>query len=58
MSYHRGHPAQTRALHAHLRRRNAHARHPDLLAAQRKEHPRIRGEKVIRWGERPLNAIA
>lgn len=57
-SYHRSHPAQTRAPHACLRRRNAHARHPDLLTAQRKEHTRIRGEKGIRWGERPLNAIA
>ncbi|RPK61129.1 Integrase core domain protein [Streptomyces sp. ADI95-17] len=31
------HPVQTRALHAHLRRRNDNARHSDVLAAQRRE---------------------
>lgn len=30
------------------------ARHPDVLAAQRRERARIRGEKGIRWGGRPL----
>jgi hypothetical protein len=39
-------PVQTRALHAYLRWRNA--RHPDVLAAQRKERARIRSEKGIR----------
>ncbi|MFK0259677.1 helix-turn-helix domain-containing protein [Streptomyces sp. NPDC090445] len=34
-----------------------HRRHPDVLAAQRKERTRIRSEKGIRWGGRPL-AIA
>ncbi|MBN6052138.1 transposase, partial [Nonomuraea sp. RK-328] len=34
-SDHRNHTVQTRALHAYLRWRNAHARHPDVLAAQR-----------------------
>ena len=29
-------------LQDHLRRRNAHARHPDVLAAQRRERARIR----------------
>ncbi len=43
-----------RALHAYLRWRNANARHPDVLAAQRKERARIRSEKGIRWGGRPL----
>ncbi|GGQ34930.1 hypothetical protein GCM10010266_67860 [Streptomyces griseomycini] len=57
-SNHRSHPAQTRALHAYLRWRNANARHPDVLAAQRKEHARIRSEKGIRWGGRPLTATA
>lgn len=31
---------------------------PDVLAAQRKERARIRSEKGIRWGGRPLNAAA
>lgn len=53
-SHHRSHPAQTRSLHAYLRWRNKNARHPDVLAAQRKERARIRSEKGIRWGGRPL----
>ncbi|WP_323179358.1 IS630 family transposase [Streptomyces sp. NBC_00198] len=55
-SNHRSHPAQTRALHRYLRWRNANARHPDVLAAQRKERARIRSEKGIRWGGRPALA--
>ncbi|WSX34150.1 IS630 family transposase [Streptomyces halstedii] len=55
-SNHRSHPAQTRALHAYLRWRNANARHPQVLAAQRKERARIRSEKGIRWGGRPALA--
>jgi hypothetical protein len=55
-SRHRSHPAQTRALHAYLRWRNANARHPEVLAAQRRERARIRSEKGIRWGRRPLQA--
>ncbi|WP_460060654.1 BTAD domain-containing putative transcriptional regulator [Streptomyces sp. YKOK-I1] len=51
-SHHRSHPAQTRALHRYLRWRNAHARHPDVLAAQRRERAHIRSEKGIRWGRR------
>jgi hypothetical protein len=39
---------QTRALHAYLRRRNANARHRDVLAAERKERARIRSGKTIR----------
>jgi transposase len=45
------HTALTRALHAHLRWRNAHARHPDVLAAQRRERARIRSERQRRWGQ-------
>ena len=45
------HVALTRALHAHLRWRNAHARHPDLLAAQRRERARVRSERHRRWGQ-------
>lgn len=49
---------QTRALHAYLRWRNANARHPDVLAAQRWERARIRSEKGICWGGRPLTSAA
>ncbi len=45
------HVALTRALHAHLRWRNAHARHPDVLAAERRERARIRSEHQRRWGQ-------
>lgn len=38
--------------------RNANARHPDVLAAQRKERARIRSENGIRRGGRPLDAAA
>ncbi|RZD70701.1 IS630 family transposase [Streptomyces albidoflavus] len=55
-SNHRSHPAQTRSLRRYLRWRNANARHPDILAAQRKERARIRSEKGIRWGGRPALA--
>jgi transposase len=44
------HTALTRALHAYLRWRNDHARHPDVLAAQRRERARIRSERRQRWG--------
>lgn len=57
-SNHRSHPTQTRALHAYLRWRNKNARHPDVLAAQRKERARIRSEKGIRWGGRPLSTAS
>uniref|UniRef100_A0AAU3HTC3 IS630 family transposase n=1 Tax=Streptomyces sp. NBC_01393 TaxID=2903851 RepID=A0AAU3HTC3_9ACTN len=52
------HPVQPRALHAYLRWRNANARHPGVLAAERKERARIRSEKGIRWGGRPLKTAA
>ncbi|MDQ1042242.1 hypothetical protein QFZ76_000478 [Streptomyces sp. V4I2] len=51
-SHHRSHPTQNRALHRYLRWRNANARHPDVLAAQRRGRVRIRSEKGIRWGGR------
>ncbi len=41
-----------------LRWRNANARHPDVLAAQRCERARIRSEKGIRWGGRSRAAAA
>jgi hypothetical protein len=52
-SDHRNHTVRTRALHAYLRWRNKNARHPDVLAAQRKERARIRSEKGLRWGGQP-----
>lgn len=44
------HPVLARDLQAYLRWRNAHARHPDVLAAQRRERARIRSERQQRWG--------
>jgi hypothetical protein len=44
------HPALTRDLQTYLRWRNTHARHPDVLAAQRHERARIRSERHQRWG--------
>lgn len=49
-SNHPNHVVLSRRLHAHLRWRNANARHPDLLAAQRRERARVRAEKQQRWG--------
>ena len=57
-SQHPNHTVQTRALHAYLRWRNANARHPEVLAAQRRERARIRSEKGIRWGGRPITTAA
>jgi hypothetical protein len=54
-SHHRNHTVQTCVLHAYLRWRNANTRHPDVLAAARRECARIRSEKGIRWGGRPLS---
>ena len=49
-SDHPNHPALTRKLQAYLRWRNTNARHPDVLAAQRRERARIRSERQQRWG--------
>ena len=57
-SNHPSHTARTQALHACLRWRNANARHPDVLAAQRRERARVRSEKGLRRGGRPLAAAA
>ncbi len=56
-SDHPNHTVLTRALHAHLRWRNANKRSPELLAAQRRERARTRAEKQHRWG-RPTKAAA
>ncbi|MFG2236084.1 IS630 family transposase [Streptomyces sp. NPDC048723] len=57
-SHHPNHTVQTRQLHHYLRWRNQNPRHPNVLAAQRRERARIRSEKGIRWGGRPLAAAA
>ena len=44
------HPVLARRLQAYLRWRNANARHPDVLTAQRRERARIRSERQQRWG--------
>ncbi len=51
------HTVLARDLQAYLRWRNAHARHPDVLAAQRRERARIRSERQQRWG-RPRTQAA
>jgi transposase len=54
-SDHPNHTVLARELQAYLRWRNANARHPDVLAAQRRERARVRSERQQRWG-RPRNA--
>ncbi len=56
-SNHPNHVVLTRRLHDHLRWRNANARAPELLAAQRRERARVRAEKGRRWG-RPAKQAA
>lgn len=51
------HTVLARAVQAYLRWRNANARHPDVLAAQRRERARIRSERQQRWG-RPRTKAA
>lgn len=52
------HVVLTRRIHAHLRWRNANAKSPRLLRAQRKERARVRAEKGHKWGrpDQPLAA--
>jgi transposase len=49
-SDHPNHTVLARKLQEHLRWRNANARHPDVLAAQRRERARIRSQRQQRWG--------
>ncbi len=44
------HTVLARELQDYLRWRNANARHPDVLAAQRLERARIRSERQHHWG--------
>ncbi|MBB4961946.1 transposase [Micromonospora polyrhachis] len=50
-SNHPNHTVLTRRLQTYLRWRNANARHPDVLAAQRRERARIRSERQRKWGQ-------
>jgi hypothetical protein len=44
-SNHPNHAVLARRLHAYLRWRSANSRHPDVLAAQRRERARIRSQR-------------
>jgi transposase len=55
-SHHANHTVLARKLHDYLRWRNANARHPDILAAQRRERARIRSERQQRWGRPKIKA--
>jgi transposase len=55
-SDHPSHAVLARKLQAYLHWRNANARHPDVLAAQRRERARIRSERQQRWGRPRLKA--
>ena len=49
-SDHPSHAVLARELQACLGWRNARARHPGVLAAQRRERARLRSERQQRWG--------
>jgi transposase len=55
-SDYRNHTMLARRLHSYLRWRNTNARHPDVLAAQRRERARIRSERQQRWGRPKIKA--
>jgi transposase len=55
-SDHPSHPVLARKLQDYLAWRNANARHPDVLAAQRRERARIRSQRQQRWGRPKLKA--
>jgi hypothetical protein len=57
-STHPNHTVLARKLQAYLHWRSTHHRHPDVLAAQRRERARIRSEKGLRFGGRPLITAA
>ena len=49
-SDHPSHAVLARRILAYLAWRNANARHPDVLAAQRRERARVRSQRQQRWG--------
>ncbi|MGW6413365.1 transposase [Streptomyces vinaceus] len=54
---HPNHPAPARKPQDYPRWRDANARHPDVLAAQRRERAKVRSERQQRWGRpRPQSA--
>ena len=55
-SDHPSHAVLTRKMQAYLAWRNANARHPDVLAAQRRERARVRSERRQRWGRPKIKA--
>jgi transposase len=57
-SNHPNHVVATRAMQAYLRWRNANTRHPDVLAAQRRERARVRSQRQQIWGQRPVPRAA
>jgi hypothetical protein len=58
-SDHPSHNVLARKVQDYLRWRNAHARHPGVLAAQRREQARVRSEREQRWGRpRPRSCAA
>ena len=56
-SDHPNHTVLARKLQDYLAWRNANARHPDVLAAARRERARIRSQRQQRWG-RPKDKAA
>lgn len=56
-SDHPNHTMLVRRLQEYLAWRNANARHPEVLAAQRRERARVRSERQRRWG-RPVRPAA
>ena len=57
-SDHPNHIVLAHDLHAYLRWRNANNRHPDVLAAQRRERTHVRSERHQRWGRPRPQAVA
>jgi transposase len=49
-SNHPTHTVLAQVVQDYLRWRNANARHPDVLAAQRRERAKVRSERQQRWG--------
>jgi hypothetical protein len=49
-SYHPNHTVLARKLQDYLRWRNANARHPDVLVAQRRERVRVRSDRPAPLG--------
>ena len=47
-----------RRLQGYLRWRNANTRHPEVLAAQRRERARVHSEREQRWGRPRIQAIS